>query len=155
MRWHYRDALLLWLFPAAYAVHILEEWFGGFPAWLARVSGAPLPWPAFVAINIVGLAVMTAASRAASGREERGWMAVGIATVVLVNAFAHIIGSIVTGSYSPGLFSSVILYLPLGQLALLRAWSQSSSTTLGRGVAAGVGAHAVVSATTVLISRSV
>src|SRR5688500_9911441 len=70
VRWHYRDALLVWLFPAAYVVHILEEWFGGFPEWLAIVAGAPLPRPEFLVINIVGLGLMIAAARASTRREE-------------------------------------------------------------------------------------
>jgi hypothetical protein len=32
VRWHYRDAGLLWLFVPAYLVHLAEEWFAGFPA---------------------------------------------------------------------------------------------------------------------------
>ena len=152
VRWHYRDALLVWLFPAAYVVHILEEWFGGFPEWLAIVAGAPLPRPAFLVINIVGLGLMIAAARASTRREEHGWMAVGIATVVLVNALMHILGTVFTGTYSPGLFSSVILYLPLGQLAILRAWSQTSPQTLRHGILAGIAAHGLASATALLVS---
>jgi hypothetical protein len=81
-------------------------------------------------------------------------MALGIATVVLVNALAHILGSVFTGTYSPGLFSSVILYLPLGGLAILRAWSKSSPQTLRHGILAGIAAHGLVSATALLISYS-
>ena len=95
---------------------------------------------------------MIAAARASTRREEHGWMAVGIATVVLVNALAHILGSVFTGTYSPGLFSSVILYLPLGQLAILRAWSQTSPRTLRHGILAGIGAHGLASATALLVS---
>ena len=152
MRWHYRDAFLVWLFPAAYGIHIVEEWFGGFPEWLAIVAGAPVPRPAFVIINVVGLSLMIAAARASTQREEHGWMAIGIATVVLVNALAHILGSVFTGTYSPGLFSSVILYLPLGQLAILRAWSQTPPQTLRHGILAGIGAHGLASATALLVT---
>ena len=152
MRWHYRDALLVWLFPAAYAVHILEEWFGGFPEWLAIVGGAALPRTAFVIINLAGMGLMVAAARASTRREEHGWMAVAIATIVLVNAAVHILGSIVTGTYSPGLFSSIILYLPLGHLAMLRASSQTSGQALRRGILAGIAVHALVVVVALAIS---
>lgn len=152
MRWHYRDGLLVWLFPAAYSVHILEEWFGGFPEWLAVATGEPLPRTAFIAINLVGLAVTIAAARASTEREEHGWMAIALATIVLVNTLAHVLASIFTGTYSPGLFSSVILYLPLGQLAILRAWSQASPQALRRGMVAGVALHALLLAVVVTIS---
>ena len=145
MRWHYRDPLLVWLFPASYGVHILEEWFGGFPAWLAHFAGRPLPSSAFIAINAVALALMTLATREAARRDESGWLAVGIATITLVNGILHIVASLVTGTYSPGLFTSVVLYLPLSQLALLRAWHQAPPRLFARGVVAGIAVHAVVS----------
>jgi hypothetical protein len=28
MRWDYRDALLVWLMPIVYAIHIVKEWYG-------------------------------------------------------------------------------------------------------------------------------
>jgi hypothetical protein len=144
MRWHYRDRLLVWLLPLAYACHILEEWFGGFPEWLAVIAGSPLPRAAFVVINGVAIALMILAARAATQRESHGWMAIAIATILLVNGIAHILGSLVTGTYSPGLFTGVILYLPLAQLVLLRAWSQAGKGMFGSGVAAGLALHALV-----------
>ena len=144
MRWHYRDPLLVWLLPLAYAFHILEEWFGGFPEWLAVVTGSPLPRGAFIVINAVALAVMILATRAAARRESHGWMGIAIATILLVNGIAHILGSLVTGTYSPGLLTGVVLYLPLAQLALARAWSQAEGAMFGRGVVAGIALHALV-----------
>ena len=153
MRWHYRDALLVWLFPAAYGCHVLEEWALGFPEWSALVVGAPLPRLAFILINLIGVALMCGAAGASVRRERHGWMAVAIATVVLVNALLHIAGSVATGTYSPGLFTAVILYLPLGQLLLLRAWHQADPATVRRGVLAGVAAHAAVIAVATAAAR--
>jgi hypothetical protein len=144
MRWHYRDRLLVWLLPLAYACHILEEWFGGFPEWLAVIVGSPLPRPAFVAINTAAMAAMILAARAATRRESHGWMAVAIATILLVNGIAHVLASLATGTYSPGLITGVVLYLPLAQLSLLRAWSQAEGADFSRGVAAGFALHALV-----------
>jgi hypothetical protein len=144
VRWHYRDPLLLWLLPAAYGVHILEEWFGGFPEWVAVVVGTPLPRGDFVVMNVIGLSLMIAAVRAATRREENGWMAVAVAAILLVNGLLHILGTIVTRSYSPGLFSTIILYAPLTQLTLMRAWSQTTSGVVRRGVIAAIVLHAAV-----------
>src|SRR5688500_17669190 len=106
MRWHYRDPLLAWLLVAAYAAHILEEWLGGFPQWLAVVAGAPLPRGAFLAINALALGVVIAATRVATRGDSRGWIVIAMAAVLFVNALLHILGSVVTGTYSPGLFTS-------------------------------------------------
>jgi hypothetical protein len=144
MRWHYRDALLVWLMPIAYALHIVEEWYGGFPEWFALVIGSPLPRESFIAINAAAFAAMLAAAHAATRKETNGWMAVAIATILLVNGVAHIAGTLVTRSYSAGLFTSIVLYLPIAQLVLFRAWSQAEGPAFGRGVAAGVALHAIV-----------
>jgi hypothetical protein len=144
VRWHYRDPLLLWLLPAAYACHLIEEWLGGFPRWISRVIGAPLPDGAFLAINAVALTIMLAAIRAARRDERHGWMGVAVATILFTNGIAHLLGSVATGSYSPGLFTGVVLYLPLASLVLLRAWTQAGEGGFGRGVASGLGLHALV-----------
>ncbi len=76
MRWHYRDAGLLWPFVPAYMIHVAEEWFAGFPQWLGQIVGRPLPGSAFLLINAVALAMMIAAIRAATRAEHNGWIGV-------------------------------------------------------------------------------
>ena len=144
MRWHYRDPLLVWLLPSSYALHIAEEWFGGFPEWIARVVGAPLPRAGFMVINTIAMAVMIAATAATARRESNGWMGIAIATVLLVNGIAHLGGSLLTRTYSPGLVTGVVLYLPIASLVLLRAWPQATTPMFARGIAAGVVIHVVV-----------
>jgi hypothetical protein len=152
MRWQYRDPALVWLFVGAFALHIVEEWFGGFLEWFTFVAGRPLSANAFMAINGAGLALMTLAARAATGRESRGWLAIGIATAVLVNGAAHLLASLATGRYAPGLVTGVVLYIPLAQLLLLRAWHQAPEPIFWRGVLAGIVAHALVTFTAVAVA---
>lgn len=144
MRWHYRDPALVWLFVAAYGAHLLEEFFGGFPQWFAVVLGRPLPIPAFLVINGVALVAMILAVRAATRRESLGWLAIAVATVLFVNGVLHLLSTLAWGRYSPGLITGVVFYVPLGLLALLRAWHQVSEPFFWRGVGAGLAAHAVV-----------
>ena len=154
MRWHYRDAALLWLFVPAYLAHLAEELLGGFPAWIQVVVGRPLPMTAFLGINAVALALLVVGIRVAIRRESAGWMAVAVAAVVTLNAVLHLFGSVITGTYSPGLITGVVVYVPLGLLTLLRAWQQQPSATFGRGVAAGVLVHAIVSAVAFAATRT-
>ena len=144
MRWHYRDAGLLWPFVPAYMIHVAEEWFAGFPQWLAQIVGRPLPDTAFLLINAVALAAMIAAIRAATRAEHHGWMAVAIATIMLINTAAHVAGAALTQSYAPGLVSAVVLYVPLGSLATIRAFDQAPRAQVKRGIIAGILVHAVV-----------
>jgi hypothetical protein len=138
MRWHYRDPALLWLLPLAYALHILEEWFGGFPEWIALIAGSPLPRGSFIATNTIAMAAMVAAILAATTREASGWMGIAAASVLFVNAFAHLFGSIATRAYSPGLITGIVVYLPIAGLVLLRAWSQAGRGAFTLGMVVGV-----------------
>jgi hypothetical protein len=98
----------------------------------------------FLVINLAALALMAVAARAATRRESLGWLAIGIATVVLVNGTAHLLASIATARYAPGLITAVVLYLPLAQLSLLRAYHQTEPPFFWRGVATGIAAHVAV-----------
>jgi hypothetical protein len=144
VRWHYRDAGLLWPFVPAYAIHVAEEWFGGFPAWLGQIVGSPMPGPAFLIINAVAFVLLIAAIRWATQSERSGWMAVAVATIFLANTLAHAAGSAMTRSYGPGLISAVVLYVPLGSLAMIRAIDQADRAQVSRGVLAGLAIHALV-----------
>ena len=144
MRWHYRDGGLLWLFVPAYLIHLAEEWFGGFPAWVALVVERPVPETAFVAINAVALMLLIIGLRAATHAEANGWIAVAVATIMLVNTLFHLGGAALTSSYSPGLISAVILYVPLGSLTMIRALDQASRSQLARGMQIGLVIHAIV-----------
>jgi hypothetical protein len=156
MRWHYRDPALLWLFPPAYAVHILEELYAGegFRAWLARIAGSPLPLEWFLLANVAGMALLLVAVRRASQAERAGWMAVAVATTAIVDVLAHLIGMLVTAHYSPGLIVGIVLYVPLGSLALLRAAHQARADVVRRGVLAGVAIQVAMLVAALAVSRS-
>jgi hypothetical protein len=72
------------------------------------------------------------------------WLLVSFGTVVLINAASHTIGSVVTRSYSPGLISALLLWLPLGTITLLRAWKRVNGRIFRAGVITGIAMHAVV-----------
>ena len=144
MRWSYRDPTLLWLLTAAFIVHVAEEWLGGFPQWLARIVSRPLPDTPFFIINGIVLLLMIAGVRAATRDESYGWVALTIATIVLVNTVSHIAGAILTRGYAPGLVSAVVLYVPLGALTMIRAFDQAPRAQLLRGITTGVLLHAAL-----------
>jgi hypothetical protein len=153
-RWSYRDAALLWLLAAAFAIHIAEEWIGGFPEWVARIASRPMPNGAFLIINGIAMALMIVGVRAAIRSERSGWIAVTIATIALVNTLAHLAGAILTRSYAPGLISAVVLYVPLGTLTMMRALEQARDQVT-RGVVAGLLLHGAVFVIALALTRDV
>jgi hypothetical protein len=154
VRWHYRDGGLLWPFVPAYAIHVAEEWFGGFPRWLGQIGAGPMPESVFVSINAVAMVLLVAAVRAATRTDDRGWLAVTIAMIALINTALHAGGTVVTRSYSPGLISAAMLYVPLGSLTMIRAIDQAPRGQIARGVTAAILLHLLASIVALTAARA-
>ncbi len=118
-----RIALLL---PVAVFVHQLEEWFGGFVAWVDGVVGFSLTAEQFLVVNAIGLLLFIGGTLAAVSSPHAAWVAASIATLLGVNGVAHVVASLVFGSYSPGAVTGLLLFLPLG-VAVLRSLRQRLS----------------------------
>jgi hypothetical protein len=65
-------------------------------------------------------------------------------TVVLINGLLHVLGTAGSRSYSPGVITGTVLYLPLGIMALRLGRRRLFETTFWMAVAGGVVIHAVV-----------
>jgi hypothetical protein len=130
----------LWLFPASYAIHIAEEGLAGerFYRWIARLTGREISGRAFTVGNLALEAGMTAAVRVAAAREEAAWVVPMLGTITAMNGTGHLVGSVVTQSYSPGAVSGLGLWAPLGLFALIRSRRVLPGRLWRRGVLAGV-----------------
>jgi hypothetical protein len=134
----------LLLFPATYLVHILEECFAGerFYRWIHRISGIRLTAAQFVAIN--ALAWIAMASAAFSVPPEN-WLWTAIGCTVLVNGVLHLATTILTRTYSPGVVSGVVLWIPLGLYYVMQGNAILPGRELWTALSAGVAIQAVVS----------
>jgi hypothetical protein len=136
----------LWvgLFPATYLAHIAEEYWGGFAARTAELSGLAIPEAAFLAANGLFWVLMSIGIALVLRRPSRAPFVVALATIVTINAALHIGGSILSAGYSPGLFTGVLLWLPLGVAALARGHRLLPERRFRSGVLIGVVAHILV-----------
>jgi hypothetical protein len=138
----------LWplLLPLAYLLHLGEEWWGGegFPLWASRVIGRSLPDERFLVINGIAWPLMLAGSLLAVRFPSLLWLTVSFATVLLVNGAAHLLGSLASGSYSPGTITGVLIYVPLGIVTLRRASGLLPGRAFWGGIVLGIVLHAVV-----------
>jgi len=132
------------LFPTTYLAHIAEEYWGGFPARTAELSGLAVPDAAFLGANAVFWALMATAAVLVLRRPSRAPLVVALATIVTINATLHAGGALLTASYSPGLVSGVLFWLPLGVVALVRGHRVLSERSFRSGVLIGVVAHLLV-----------
>ena len=113
----------VWLFPITYAVHLAEEhWIGeGFCAWAERELGMTLTVQEFVAWNAFGLMLVCVGAALVARDARFRWVEIALSIGILGNVVAHAVASLVTDTYSPGLISGVLVWLPLGVVRLAAA----------------------------------
>lgn len=133
-----------WLFPISYLIHIMEEYWGGFPAWIARFWGVESSLSNFLSWNGGAWVMMTVGVILVLKTKSYRWLLVSFGTVVLVNGLVHAIASVLTLSYSPGLISGLLLFVPLGAITLKRARANMNRRTFRAGLIVGILMHGVV-----------
>jgi len=107
---------LVWLMPASFAAHIAEEWLGGFPGWVTHVAGGVMTGQAFVENNAFFMAVMLALTFFAVTARTR-WTATVLLAWASANLFwdalFHLFATAWWVTYSPGLVTAALFYLPI------------------------------------------
>jgi len=108
--------ILLWLLPLAAILHIIEEFVfpGGFAAWYRnyKVSLAGSFTARYlVIVNVVLVVLCTLPLLMDPLNGIALWLS--MAAVVFFNSFFHIRSVIKTKKYSPGVVTSVFVYIPL------------------------------------------
>jgi hypothetical protein len=111
---------LTWLALAAYAVHMLEEHELDWRNWARGVIGLPVEWSDFYVTNAIVVVLGIAAAGLAANQPM---LALAFPALMLINAtFFHVAPMIWTrGRYSPGVFTAVVLFYPIGLACYWRA----------------------------------
>lgn len=135
-----------WLFPITYLIHIAEEYWGGegYPAYLLRVRGVHLSSTRFLVAQTLGAVFMALAVILSRRFNFSYMMAIIMASIVLVNGLTHTLTSLGNGVYGPGLFSSVLIWIPLGIISLVRFKQDMSRKRYLIGIAIGLGVNVLV-----------
>jgi uncharacterized protein with HXXEE motif len=123
---------LAWAPLAAASLHIFEEfaWPGGFADWYRRYmpSRAKSITPRFLIIINTLLLILCYDAGAAYSRSYGAVLWLAVAALLAGNAIWHIVGTLKTRSYSPGIVTGVALYLPMALFGLVRLLNQSKTT---------------------------
>ena len=134
------NASVFWLATAAYSLHILEEYLLDWRDWARNALGLPVDWDIFYLVNAA--AVVIGVCCAASARELPAF-ALSLPALMLINAtFFHVLPFVrMRGRFSPGLFTAVLLFYPIGLWAY---WDASrhdvlDAVTLGISLLLGAG----------------
>lgn len=139
-------SLWVWLFPGTYAIHLVEEAYGGegFGNWARHLVGRsvrPLP---FWIVSCALWLLMAVAVVVPGPPAYRLLLMSALGCIVGSNAIVHLVGTLVTRVYSPGLVTGLLCWLPLGTAALWRSWQTGPQALWWLGVVAGVAVHGCV-----------
>ncbi len=104
----------------------------------------PVTMQTFLIWNGLGLAAMCVSAAVTLAYPRLRWLEIAMALAVLGNAFAHVVLSATTATYSPGLVTSLLLWIPLGVVRLPIAYRESPVWGRWLGVASGVAVTAIV-----------
>jgi len=129
---------LLWLCTAAYGVHVLEEYEFDWRNWARAVIKLPVEWTDFYVVNSLVIVLGIVAANLA----DRPALALAFPALMLINAiFFHVWPMVKTrGRYSPGVFTAVILFFPLGIACFHQALSTAAVSGSGVVLAFIIGA---------------
>jgi hypothetical protein len=120
---------------------------------MARIAGVELAMGEFLLWNAVALLLMSVSIFLTLRFKSLNWLLLAYGTSFLLNALSHLVMSLYTTSYSPGLVSGLLLWLPLGALALFRFRKTLSRRGRRAGLLVGLSIHCVVIVLTLLGGR--
>ncbi len=128
---------IFWMALAAYALHMLEEYFYDWKSWANNVLKLPVDWNGFYVTNI---AVLFLGIACASVGWSHPAFALAFPALMIVNTiFFHLLPVVLKRKNSPGVFTAVLLFLPIAFKAYHQALVMKvSATDIINSVIAGV-----------------
>lgn len=139
----------LWAVAVSCVLHPTEEYFTGWQGWAHQTLGIVMPTATFMIANT--LLAVCAFLLAGQVGWRRPALSLVIPAATLVNAiFFHILPTIVQGRISPGLYTAVLLYVPLSSWALVGAVLDGVGRTA---ITAAIVAGTLMMVSVVLVAR--
>lgn len=114
--------ILRLLLLASAIVHVTEETQFNWVSWANQFVGG-VTFEQFAFWNALFLVLCIAGVVSSSAVLQ-----LSVAALVVLNAFVHLLPSLIHWQYSPGLISALVLYLPLGASAYVVAHGRSLAT---------------------------
>jgi hypothetical protein len=144
-----RDAPLgrwIWLLPLVYAIHMLEEAFGGggLVEWMIERGSLRFSIAVFLGLSFLGFAAIAAATWGARRWPLLRWTLACAGTILLVNGVTHVAASVAVRYYVPGLLTGIAFYIPLSAVLLFRVRRLVRPRVFWAAVIAGFVIHAAV-----------
>ena len=141
-----KEAVWAWLFPVTYLIHVTEEYVAGVALASSpnKIRGANLTPTQFLILQGFACLLLVVGIILSRRFNFRPWLLICLATVVMVNGFFHVAGSLKIAGYNPGLVSGVLIWIPLGAATLIHLKRSMRPNTYWTAVAVGIGINIVV-----------
>ena len=125
------DLNILWLVPAAYFVHILEE-SPRFVPWARKFLGAPETFGQFVIGNVIFMVYVLIAASLAIFYTSQWTLIIGLSAAAWIfsNFLIHAYFTLRTGIYSPGVVTAGAIYVPVSLYIFSNFWASGLLSTL-------------------------
>ena len=134
------EAGYLWIFAAVFVIHLIEEFWGGTRSPDPdKLHGLDLSRGGFIRANLVVLILFAGIIVLALKLGFPQFLLVALATLALINGAGHLVTSVRNTSYSSGLVTGLLIFLPLGVFTLIRLEPKMSTLRFSKAIAAGVG----------------
>jgi len=105
------DNVPFWVLTVAYSAHILEEYILDWQGWAEKTSNIKMKWSEFFVANFAVIVLGISCSSVGYTCPLFSYMFVGLAAVNAI--FAHIGTTVIKRKFSPGLLTSVFLFIPI------------------------------------------
>jgi hypothetical protein len=112
------EPVFIWMMVAA-VLHFAEEYIfpGGFLAWLGLTfPKRPLTYVEAIVINAAFFALVLSPFWAPP--KANPVVGLSIPALLLANGLTHVVGTVVTRRYCPGVVTAMVLYFPISAYAL-------------------------------------
>lgn len=109
-----KRSVFIWI-PVTFLLHMIEEYFFGFPEWASSHFGPITTRSFYVTSHIPIFAVVIYFGFKASKADPRTpfiWLALVAQVVLLTNGLFHCMTTILFQEYSPGIVTSILCYFP-------------------------------------------
>ena len=125
------DLAILWLVPAAYFVHILEE-SPRFVPWALKYLGAPETFGQFVLGNVIFMVYVIIATSLAIFYTSELTLIIGLSAAAWIfsNFLIHAYFTLRTGIYSPGVVTAGAIYVPVSLYIYSNFWASGLISNL-------------------------
>ncbi len=140
---------IFWVAMAAYAIHVLEEFFYDWKNWAQNTLQLPVDWTGFYVVNVIVLFLGIACASV-------GWshplLALAYPGLMLINTvFFHILPVIIKKKFSPGVITACLLFIPVCFIAFKEAIDTGVSLSI---IWAAIGEGAIIMAYPILLLKT-